>query len=210
MSFYPNNIGRSKVGTKGDPGVDAQNIELTTADDAIQWKLEDDTTWTMLIPLSELSGEPGDDGRTAEFGVSGGYIKWRWLGDAEWTNLIAVDDLKGGPGDNGLSVEMQVTATHIQWRQTGGAWQNLIALSALTGAAGPVNALGIGTVTTLATGEQAAASITGTYPDQKLNLGLPKGDTGTNATATALATQSANGLMSSTDKTKLDGIQAQH
>lgn len=170
MSFYPNNIGRSKVGTKGDPGADAQNIELTNADDAIQWKLENDTTWTMLIPLSELSGEPGD---------------------------------------NGLSAELQTTATHIQWRQTGGTWQNLIALSELIGQTGPVNALGIGTVTTLATGEQATATITGTYPDQKLNLGLPKGAAGNNATTTAVATQSANGLMSSADKTKLDGIQAQ-
>lgn len=34
----------------------------------------------------------------------------------------------------------------------------------------------------------------------------PKGDPGVNATTTAVATTSANGLMSSTDKTKLDGI----
>ena len=33
-----------------------------------------------------------------------------------------------------------------------------------------------------------------------------KGDPGVNATTTAVATTSANGLMSSTDKTKLDGI----
>ncbi|MEQ9888847.1 hypothetical protein ABRP55_20200 [Pectobacterium zantedeschiae] len=209
MSFYPNNIGRSKAGAKGDPGDDAQNIELTSDEESIKWKLEDDSTWTVLIPLSELSGEPGNDGRTAEFSVSEGYIKWRWLGDDLWTNLIAVSALKGGPGDNGLSVELQTTTTHIQWRQTDGGWQNLISLSSLQGDSGPVNALGIGTVSTLAAGTQATATITGTYPDQKLNLGLPQGAGGTNATTTAVATQSVNGLMSSADKTKLDGIQAQ-
>ncbi|WP_316389449.1 hypothetical protein [Enterococcus faecium] len=35
-----------------------------------------------------------------------------------------------------------------------------------------------------------------------------KGDPGINATTTAVATTTANGLMSSTDKTKLDGIAA--
>lgn len=38
------------------------------------------------------------------------------------------------------------------------------------------------------------------------NLKGEKGDAGTNATTTAVATTSANGLMSSTDKSKLDGI----
>ena len=34
----------------------------------------------------------------------------------------------------------------------------------------------------------------------------PKGDPGQNATTTAIATQSVNGLMSTADKKKLDGI----
>lgn len=34
----------------------------------------------------------------------------------------------------------------------------------------------------------------------------PKGDTGANATTTAIATQTANGLMSATDKKKLDNL----
>ncbi len=37
-----------------------------------------------------------------------------------------------------------------------------------------------------------------------------RGATGANATTTATATQSSNGLMSSTDKKKLDGIEAEH
>jgi hypothetical protein len=41
----------------------------------------------------------------------------------------------------------------------------------------------IGTVTTLAVGESATASLTGTYPDLVLNLGLPRGATGSGTTA---------------------------
>lgn len=47
-----------------------------------------------------------------------------------------------------------------------------------TGTPGPPNELGIGTVTTLGTGQPATAQITGSFPNQKLNLGLPKGDKG--------------------------------
>ena len=42
----------------------------------------------------------------------------------------------------------------------------------------PANEIGIGSVSTLATGTPATASITGAFPDQKLNLGLPRGLTG--------------------------------
>jgi hypothetical protein len=44
-----------------------------------------------------------------------------------------------------------------------------------TGATGPANSLSIGTVSK---GDNAAATITGTAPNQTLNLTLPKGDTG--------------------------------
>lgn len=46
------------------------------------------------------------------------------------------------------------------------------------GAVGPSNTLTIGTVTTLPAGENATASLTGESPNQVLNLGLPRGDTG--------------------------------
>lgn len=47
-----------------------------------------------------------------------------------------------------------------------------------TGPTGPVNALAVGTVTTGSSGGAAAASITGTYPNQKLNLTIPTGPVG--------------------------------
>lgn len=53
------------------------------------------------------------------------------------------------------------------------------------GLQGPPNVLAIGTVTTLAPGEEATAQITGVSPAQTLNLGLPQGIPG--------AIQSVNG-----------------
>jgi hypothetical protein len=51
-----------------------------------------------------------------------------------------------------------------------------------TGDTGPANSLAIGTVTTVAAGGSATASVTGSAPSQTLNLGLPTGATGTAAT----------------------------
>lgn len=54
-------------------------------------------------------------------------------------------------------------------------WANL---KGIQGNIGPANTLTIGNVETLETGEQATAQITGQAPNQTLNLGLPKGNTG--------------------------------
>jgi len=51
------------------------------------------------------------------------------------------------------------------------------------GPVGPANTLSIGTVSTLATGQVATATVTGTAPAQTLNLGLPRGDQGVSGTA---------------------------
>lgn len=51
------------------------------------------------------------------------------------------------------------------------------------GPAGPSAALTVGTVTTLATGVPATATITGSSPNQVLNLGLPMGATGPSGNA---------------------------
>lgn len=60
-------------------------------------------------------------------------------------------------GLDGKSVELQKTATAVQWRQAGGAWVDLVPLSAITGAAGTpkrverytatTNSSGIATIT---------------------------------------------------------------
>jgi len=47
----------------------------------------------------------------------------------------------------------------------------------VTGDTGPANTLAVGTVTTLSSGAVATAEITGTSPEQTINLGIPRGDT---------------------------------
>lgn len=72
----------------------------------------------------------------------------------------------------------------------------------------PGNAATI-TVGTVTSGTTASVTNAGTTSAAKFNFVLPKGDKGdpgTNATTTAVATTSTNGLMSATDKTKLDGL----
>jgi hypothetical protein len=54
------------------------------------------------------------------------------------------------------------------------------------GPVGPANSLGIGTVTTGAAGSSAAATITGTAPNQILNLTIPRGNTGVAGPANVL------------------------
>lgn len=67
------------------------------------------------------------------------------------------------------------------------------------------------TVGTVTSGDTAAVTNAGTSSVAKFNFVLPKGpkgDAGTNATTTAVATSAANGLMAKEDKSKLDGIAA--
>jgi len=65
-----------------------------------------------------------------------------------------------------------------------------------------------GTVTTLAAGAKATAEITGQAPNFVVNFGIPIGSAGTNATTTANATATTPGLMSATDKAKIDTFNA--
>lgn len=92
------------------------------------------------------NGTNGADGREIELQKDLYYIQWRYVGEPGWRNLIAYSDLKGDKGDKG---------------DTGA-----------TGATGPANTLSIGSVTK-PSDCVPTASITGTAPNQTLNLGIP-------------------------------------
>ena len=96
-----------------------------------------------------VDGADGTDGREIELQKDLYYIQWRFVGEPGWRNLIAYSDLKGEKGDTGAT----------------GA-------TGLTGATGPANTLSIGSVTKPADCTPTA-SITGTAPNQTLNLGIP-------------------------------------
>lgn len=165
------------------PGQNGHSPMMTVADDAIQWKLDNETAWRMLLPLSEIEGEDGKDGsngtngRTLEMQVSGGYIQTRLIGDATWNNLMAVP-ANGTNGTNGNTI--------------------------LSGTTDPVAATG-------ANGDfyinKSALTLFGPKANGAWPAGVSmKGADGNNATTTSTATTAINGLMSASDKTKLDGI----
>jgi hypothetical protein len=116
-----------------------------------------------------LRGPPGNDGLSAyQVARNGGY------GGTE-TQWIA--SLTGATGKSAyqLARDGGYGGTETQW---------LASLKAMDGVS-PV--LSIGAVTTLAAGSQATASLTGTAGSPKLNIGVPRGDTGAPG-ATALGT----------------------
>ncbi|MEZ2602864.1 prophage tail fiber N-terminal domain-containing protein [Kluyvera intermedia] len=76
-------------------------------------------------------------------------------------------------------------------------WQLFVSV----GKAGPANELAVGAVTTLEPGEQATATISGGYPDQVLNLGLPAGIQGRPGPATNLSVGTVNAGEPGTDAT---------
>jgi hypothetical protein len=144
------------------------------------------------------AGAAGTSGKEVQLQTSATHVQWRYIGDSTWTNLLPLSEITGsqgpaGPaGANGQNIELQTSATHIQWRVVGAAsWIDLVTLASLTGPAG-------------ATGAQGPAGpagvVTATAPITY--------DAGTQTLAITAATTSAAGSMSSTDKTKLDGIEA--
>lgn len=89
------------------------------------------------------------------------YLQWRYVGETEWRNIIAYSDLKGEKGETGAN-----GATGAQG-ETGANGTN--GLTGPAGAQGQPNSLKIGTVTAGAPG----ATLSGTAPNQILNLSMP-------------------------------------
>lgn len=90
----------------------------------------------------------------------------------------------GESGQDGREIELQKSDTAIQWRYVGDQeWIDLVQLSEIKGDPGNTGAMAnltIGTVTTLAAGSNATASIE-SNPDGSgyvLNLGIPEGEDG--------------------------------
>ncbi|WP_158673354.1 hypothetical protein [Bosea sp. FBZP-16] len=89
-----------------------------------------------------------------------------------FTRLMAVRFVYDNPGR--LVHGVKGNQATVNW----GGNQAVVTAIGGVGPPGPVNVLTIGDVDTLETGEPATAEITGSAPNQALNLGLPKGNTG--------------------------------
>lgn len=171
------------------PGQNGHSPEIMADDEAIKWKLDNETVWRVIIQRAELEGKDGDDGsdgkdgRSVEMRVSDGYFQSRFIGDAAWSNIIAVpkDGMNGKDGKDGSN----------------GASGNTI----LNGNSDP-------TSTTGANGDFYVNKASLVIFGPKSNGSWPVGVSlkGSNATTTDPATTQTNGLMAATDKAKLDSI----
>lgn len=107
------------TGSAGSSGDDGREVELQTSATHVQWRYVGDSTWTNLLPLSEITGPQGAAGAAGATGATGAQ------GPA------------GPAGANGQNIELQTSATHIQWRVVGAvSWIDLVTLASLTGPAG--------------------------------------------------------------------------
>ncbi|CAN7337636.1 hypothetical protein LJR090_002565 [Bosea sp. LjRoot90] len=94
-----------------------------------------------------------------------------------FTRIMAVRFVYDDPGK--LVYGVKGNQATVTW----GDNQAVVTAIGGVGPPGPANTLEIGDVDTLETGEEATASITGSAPNQLLNLGLPKGNTGATGAA---------------------------
>jgi len=133
-----------------------------------------------------VAGDTGPAGPVGPVGPAG--LNWQGAWSALGTYVI--DDAVGYAGASWFCIDpVGPSATPPNADPTN--WALLAAqgaqgapgnpgLQGPTGAAGPSNVLSIGTVTTLAAGSSATATITGSSPIQTLNLGVPQGIPGGN------------------------------
>lgn len=102
-----------------------------------------------------LKGETGDTGPTGPTGATGP------------TGSTGPQGIQGPQGLQGVKGDTGATGSTGPTGPTGS-----------TGPAGPANTLTIGTVTTGAAGSAASAAVSGTAPNQTLDLTIPRGNTG--------------------------------
>lgn len=155
----PENVQTSSQG-QGTP-------ELRVDSGYIQWRVGQDSEWQNLLALSELKGEtglPGATGTTGQTGTTGlqgetGDTGPRGKagspgqtgatgpagspGPAGATGPAGSTGTTGLPGADGREIEVQNNGTYIQFRYEGDTtWQNLVALTDITGPTGATGATG--------------------------------------------------------------------
>lgn len=169
---------------------------VTLSNNILTFFANSKTIKAITLPIPTTGG--GTNGKEIELQKSTTHIQWRYVGDTEWTNLVALADLKGSKGDKGE--------------------QGIQGVKGDKGDTGATPNLQIGKITTLDSGSNATASITGTVENPLLNLEIPKGlkgdkgDTGLSAGGTLVTTNiSGTTLVLTTDKyqtaTVVDGTE---
>ena len=125
--------------------IKADSPEVRNNGTAIQWKYASESEWHDLVTLDELKGAAGEKGADGRDGVSGKDGKDGLDGKNGVDGKDGADGKDGKNGKNGAdgrSIEIKKTDSHIQWRYEYGSWQNLVALSDITGPSGQKGADG--------------------------------------------------------------------
>ena len=159
------------------------------------------------VSVSSITYQKGSSNTTIPTGTwnstivsadPGGYLWTKTtFSDGKIAYSVARQGANGAKGDTGPRGPQGEQGPKGETGATG-------ATPTITASATVSNTTGTPTVNVTRGGTDAAP----TFAFAFTNLKGAKGDPGVNATTTAVATTSANGLMSSTDKSKLDGIAA--
>ena len=130
------------VGPKGPKG---QEVELQRTATHVQWKYDNEGSWTDLVPLEDITGPKGIQGipgTPVELQASGTHLQWKYNTDSTWTDIVSLEDLrgpqgiqgvqglKGDTGDQGepgiVSGETPPTDTSVLWLDTEDEAQNAV------------------------------------------------------------------------------------
>jgi len=152
------------------------------------------------------TGAQGVAGPTGAAGAPGpvGPAGLNWQGSWSALGTYVIDDAVGYGGASWFCIDpvgpsaTNPSADPTNWAllaaQGANGTTGATGLQGPTGAAGPSNVLSIGSVTTLAAGSSATATITGSSPIQTLNLGIPQGAAGSSTAAVLIAKISQSGI----------------
>lgn len=151
-------------------------------------------TLNLVLP----KGDKGDTGNTGSTGSTGATGATGATGPAGPANSLSIGTVTTGAAGSSASATITGTAPTQTLSLT--IPRGDVGATGATGPLGPPNSLTIGTVSTVAAGGSASATITGTAPNQTLNLTIPRGDKGTDgadvefqATATHIQWRYAGG-----------------
>lgn len=114
-------------------------------------------------------GDPGPQGEPA--------WPWKWQGDvADEVALEALRDALLGPEQKGYAYRVVSSNTVMYW--DGETWYPFLNAFGAEGPQGAPNELSVGTVSTGVEGSNVQVTITGTPPNQVLNVTIPRGGKG--------------------------------